>query len=223
MRLLLVFEMKPRLRHLGHLDLMRTMQRALRRSGLPIAYSQGYNPHVLLNFASALSVGINGEQEIMDVPVTVDTDPAEAVQRMNTVLPAGLRVLRAVAVEDRHPSVSSLMEAAVFRFSWQRAEDAETVAGSLPAFLMQESILADRKSKSGIIRCDILPLMQQVHMDGDCLVATLIQSGQNQCKPAMLLSALASFTGKENLPVRVTRVQLLGRNADQQLVPLETV
>ena len=50
-----VFEKGIRLRHIGHLDIQRAMMRALRRSGLPVAYSNGYNPHILLTFASALS------------------------------------------------------------------------------------------------------------------------------------------------------------------------
>ena len=62
-----VFEKGIRLRHIGHLDIQRAMMRALRRSGLPVAYSNGYNPHILLTFASALSTGAAGKKEILDV------------------------------------------------------------------------------------------------------------------------------------------------------------
>ena len=55
-----VFEKSPRLRHIGHLDIQRAVQRALRRSGLPVSYSKGFNPHILLTFASALSTGYSG-------------------------------------------------------------------------------------------------------------------------------------------------------------------
>ncbi len=51
MRAIAVFEKGERLRHIGHLDLMRAMQRALRRSGLPVAYSKGFSPHVIVSFA----------------------------------------------------------------------------------------------------------------------------------------------------------------------------
>ena len=67
MKAWITFEKKPRLRHIGHLDLMRAMQRALRRSGLPIAYSNGFNPHIVMSFASALSSGIPGDAELLDV------------------------------------------------------------------------------------------------------------------------------------------------------------
>lgn len=57
-----VFEKGERLRHIGHLDIQRAVQRALRRSMLPVAYSNGFNPHILLTFASALSTGYAGRR-----------------------------------------------------------------------------------------------------------------------------------------------------------------
>ena len=76
MKMIVVFEKAPRLRHIGHLDLMRAMQRALRRSNLPLRYSQGFNPHILLNFAAPLSVGMPGEREVMEVPIEGEMDAA---------------------------------------------------------------------------------------------------------------------------------------------------
>ena len=67
MRMLAVFEKGERIRHIGHLDIQRSVQRGLRRSGLPVAYSNGFNPHILITFASALSTGACGRREIMDV------------------------------------------------------------------------------------------------------------------------------------------------------------
>ena len=67
MRMLAVFEKGERIRHIGHLDIQRSVQRGLRRSGLPVAYSNGFNPHILITFASALSTGACGKREIMNV------------------------------------------------------------------------------------------------------------------------------------------------------------
>ena len=88
MRMMVVFEKSYPVRHIGHLDLMRTMQRALRRSGLPVRYSQGFNPHIKLSFASPLSVGIVGEREIMDVPDGGrSTTPTCLWPRLNRAMP----------------------------------------------------------------------------------------------------------------------------------------
>lgn len=61
------FEKMGRMSWFSHLDLQSTMQRALRRAGLPVRYSQGFNPHVNLSFATALPVGCQSRCEILDV------------------------------------------------------------------------------------------------------------------------------------------------------------
>ena len=87
MKMLAVFEKGPRLRLIGHLDLMRAMQRALRRSGLPIRYSQGFNPHILLTFAAPLNLGAVGMREVMEVPVEGEVAPLSTkIQARNKVL-----------------------------------------------------------------------------------------------------------------------------------------
>ena len=74
-------------RHLGLLDLQRTMQRALRRSGLPLKYSSGFNPHIVMSFASALSSGIPGDAELLDVSLSGDTTEETCLTAMQRVLP----------------------------------------------------------------------------------------------------------------------------------------
>ena len=63
----LVFYKGGLLRFVGHLDVMRTLQRALRRAEIPLCYSQGFNPHPLMGFASPLALGCTGEQELMEI------------------------------------------------------------------------------------------------------------------------------------------------------------
>ena len=85
--MLLQFQKGDIVRHLGLLDLQRTMQRALRRSGLPIAYSNGFNPHIVMSFASALSSGIPGDAELLDVSLSGEATAEACMAAMNRVLP----------------------------------------------------------------------------------------------------------------------------------------
>ena len=81
MRIQAVFEKNERVRHIGHLDIQRAVQRGLRRSGLPVAYSNGFNPHILVAFASALSTGACGKREIMDVTMAGEVTEDEVLER----------------------------------------------------------------------------------------------------------------------------------------------
>lgn len=94
MRMIVAFEKTERVRHIGHLDMQRAMQRALRRSGLPVRYSQGFNPHAVLSFASPLPVGVGGAEELMDVALESDVGEAafaEALTGRASTLPAAAR------------------------------------------------------------------------------------------------------------------------------------
>lgn len=113
--MLLQFQKGDIVRHLGLLDLQRTMQRALRRSGLPIAYSNGFNPHIVMSFASALSSGIPGDAELLDVSLKGEATAEECMAAMNRVLPPALQVSRVRMVDDRFPKVSAALRQAEYR------------------------------------------------------------------------------------------------------------
>ena len=117
--MMVIFEKGFALRHIGHLDLMRTMQRALRRSGLPIAYSKGFSPHVQLSFAAPLSVGVVGRREAMDVPLSEPIGEEAFAAALNGALPPCLQVRKARLVEDGFPSLMAL--AAASRYTLELA------------------------------------------------------------------------------------------------------
>ncbi|SRR5579871_1312988 len=89
---LLTFEKGEPIRWLGHLDILRTFERAIRRAALPIAFSNGFNPRERLVFASALSTGVTGSAEPMSLELT-EPLAAETVQNcLNAALPPGLQI-----------------------------------------------------------------------------------------------------------------------------------
>ena len=124
MRMLAVFEKGERIRHIGHLDIQRSVQRGLRRSGLPVAYSQGFSPHILITFASALSTGACGKREIMDVTMAEgygkegeearEILEKEFLERMNRAMPPEMQLKEARLVDSKHPSLSTLLAAAEY-------------------------------------------------------------------------------------------------------------
>jgi len=86
------FEKSESVRWLGHLDILRAFERAMRRADLPVAFTQGFNPRIRINFASALSTGITGSAEPAIVELTELLPTAIVEERLNTALPPGIRV-----------------------------------------------------------------------------------------------------------------------------------
>lgn len=218
-----VFEKSQRLRHIGHLDIMRAMQRALRRSGLPVSYSQGFNPHILLTFASPLSVGAVGKRELMDVTLDEEVAPDAFLAAMNKALPREMPLLSARVLPDKHPALMAMVRAAKYDILLDDAATAARCEAALPDFLAQESIMAMRKTKSGLKETDIRPLIHALACAQGHLRATLALTESVSCKPDMLVGALCAFAGCEPPCVMVTREGLIGEDARGNLAPLETL
>lgn len=218
-----VFEKGERLRHIGHLDIMRSTQRALRRSGLPVSYSKGFNPHILITFASALSTGAVGRHELMDVTLDKPVTAEEFLAAMNAAMPPDMQLSSARALDDRHPALMAMVRAAAYDLHVLDPAAAKKCADAIPAFLQQGSIMAMRKTKSGVKECDIRPLIHSLKAEEDHLYATLTLTESTACKPDMLLTALCDFAGCEVPRMLVIREHLLGENERGELVPLETL
>lgn len=218
-----VFEKTPRLRHIGHLDIQRAVQRALRRSGLPIAYSKGFNPHVLVTFASALSTGSAGTHEIMDVTMEEDVTAEEFLEKMNLAMPRDMQLSSAKCMDQKHPALMAMLNAAQYDIQLLDADAAEKMAAAIPAFMAQETIITPRKTKSGVKDCDARPLIYELSAEGDRLLATLGLTERESCKPDMLLNALSSFAGCDVPRTMITRTRLLALDENGERVPLETL
>ena len=218
-----VFEKGERLRHIGHLDIMRSTQRALRRSGLPVSYSKGFNPQMLITFASALSTGAVGRHELMDVTLDKTVTAEEFLAAMNAAMPPDMQLSSAKALDDRHPALMAMVRAASYQLHVLDEDAAQKCITAIPAFLQQESIMAMRKTKSGVKECDIRPLIHALRGENGCLYATLTLTESTACKPDMLLNALCGFAGCEVPRMLVVREHLLGENGRGELVPLETL
>ncbi len=218
--MLATFEKGERLRHIGHLDIMRAMQRALRRSGLPVSYSKGFNPHILLTFASALSVGAVGKKEIMEVALEEEVSPERFLAEMNRALPPEMQLSGARVLPEGRPASMALVRAARYRILLPE-EAAARFAAVLPDYLAQGEIITERKTKSGVKPCDIRPLIHSLSVEGNALLTELALTETESCKPAMLLDTLSAFAGLETPRVRVIRLGLLGEDARGGRVPLE--
>lgn len=227
MRMMVVFEKGAALRHIGHLDLMRTMQRALRRSLLPIKYSNGFNPHIRLSFAAPLSVGVIGLRELMEVPLEDGVTDQQFMDGMNAVLPSCLRICFCRAVEDEFPALMSLVAGADYRITFAKTEDGRKAAECFADFMALDSFVAQRRTKSGENPCDIRPFVlkgsltegQDEYVITLCTVA--MQAGM--LKPSLWFDSLREFASCGEIPHLIYRTAVLAKASDGSLVPMEEV
>ncbi|MBQ2833839.1 MAG: DUF2344 domain-containing protein [Clostridia bacterium] len=215
MRMLMQFKKDDIVRHLGLLDLQRTMQRALRRSGLPVAYSKGFNPHMVMAFASALSSGIPGDAELLDVSLCGEVTEQECLAAMNRVLPPALKASRIRLVDDRFPKTAASLAQAEYRITLTGGKAGE-IAQAVPAFLDREEIMALRKTKKSETMVNIRPMIHELtaqydaEQDRAIIEARVSFVEAATLKPDLLMSTLCDFAGGEAARQEIRRTRLLG-------------
>ena len=221
--MLLQFQKGDIVRHLGLLDLQRTMQRALRRSGLPVTYSKGFNPHIVMSFASALSSGIPGDAELLDVSLSAEVEEADCLQAMNRVLPPALSASRVRLVDDRFPKVSASLRYAEYRIVlW--GSGAKAIVSSIDDFLAKDEIMAIRKTKKNETLVNIRPMIRELRIlqenaGSAVLTACVSFTEQATLKPDLLIQTLCEHAGVQPDRCEIRRTRLLGL-VDDQAVPL---
>ena len=219
MRMLVRFGKNARLRFISHLDLQRFLHMALNRTGLPIQYSQGFNPHPVMAFGSALALGWTSEYEILDVKLSAPMGRRRCEEAMRFALPDDLPVLEVKLVDDRRPSIMSQVYASDYVVQLN-GENVDAVLAAIDGFLAEEHVTAMKKSKSGEKEIDIRPLVLSLPPCEGGFNARLMLTEKDALKPDLLVRTLAQRAGVEAPEMRIHRVNLLGKNDAGELVPL---
>ena len=193
----IVFEKRGRVKYISHLDLNRCMLRAVRRSGLPAWYTEGFHPHMYLMFPLALSLGAESVCEIMDLRLTEEVPPEEILARLNPALPEGLH-----AYEVREPkNVTQDIGSAEYRITLA----GEDLAERWENFFAQEQILVEKRTKKGMKEIDIKPLVTvmsaEAAADHLCLTLRLPAGNDGNINASVVTDAFGRFA-EQPVPVR---------------------
>ncbi len=189
-----VFEKTGRAKYISHLDLNRCMLRVFRRSGLPIWYTEGFNPHPYFSFALALSLGFESECEILDFNLNEDI-PFEIVkERMNSVMPAGMRILK---VYTPNMKITAIAKA---EYSVELISDnSDVLLHDIDNLLSADEILIEKKTKKGIKTVDLKPSVEikNISNEGKTILLKLcLPAGtQTNFNPNLFIEALRNTSG----------------------------
>ncbi len=140
-----------RLRHLSHLEVVRALERSVRRARLPYAVTQGFNPHMKAAFGPALPVGTAGEREYLDVWLTRYTDRSAALEALRGATPTDLAPREIRYVARKAPSISAAFTIGVYRIEVDgEAVDTEQVQADLSRMLGEGEFVIEHKGKTKV-------------------------------------------------------------------------
>ncbi len=203
-------------RYISHLDLNRTMLRALHKSKIPIWHTEGFNPHPFATFPLPLSLGFRGENECMDVKLEEDDYSFEEIkQKLNACLPRGLRVF------DVTEPVMKAGKIAYASFTIRISSDsanASKISECLKNLLSQEKIEVEKKSKKGLKLVDVKPGINKYEVteffEYVKLDVVLSAGSSENVNPNLIVNVLQSKMDKE-LFIDITRNKLY--NSDLEI------
>ena len=179
----LIYERGENTKYVSHLDFVRVFGRAMRRAQIPIAYSEGFNPHPLLTFALPLPVGHTSECEILEIVLAEDLPKEEIVSRLNSVLPAGITVKEAFDGKSRLKKLDNA----------KYIVRPEVFPESIDDFLAMQEICIEKKTKSGIKETDIRPDIKEIKIMPDYMEMVLSAGSRANLKPEIVIKAMNKY------------------------------
>ena len=152
-------------KYISHLDLMKFFDRALRRANIPIAYSQGFNPHPQMVFGLPLAVGTTSEAEFADFQLASEMKPEEFMAALNAQLPEGMRITKASILNSKD-NIMKVIAAASYEVSCtlNNKFGFSEISQIVNNFMRQPSIVAEKEAKGKVKLVDIKPLIIDIRV-----------------------------------------------------------
>ena len=189
------FRKRGSLSYIAHLDLVRTMTKVLARAGIPVRFSEGFNPHPRFSFATAMSIGLESDYELMDIRLCKMVDETALLEALNQNL------TKECPAEEAYYPTTKFTDIAFSSYYIEIRTTGcdETLAARCNAALQAPSVVVFKRSKSGDKDTDIAPYIKEANVTlvEGCLVlrATLTADNAKFLNPEYLITYLKNTCG----------------------------
>lgn len=211
------------MKYIGHLDVMRYFQKVMRRADIPIAFTGGYSPHMIMSFAQPLGVGVTSDGEYFDIELTEPIDREKAIRQMNEVMAEGIEVVDFTEIpDDKKYSGMTIVAAADYRVTLSQSfaelerikEIPEGWDEKLEAFLAQPQIVVMKKTKRSEKEVDIKPMIYHMEVREDSVYLFLATGSEQNLKPDLVMDTFLKFVGEkpEEVPRHYHRIDVYAKD-----------
>lgn len=219
------------MKFIGHLDMMRYFQKAMRRANIDICYSEGFSPHQIMSFAAPLGVGITSDGEYLDIEVHTSKTSQEAISALNATMVDGVEVTGYVRLPDDAKTAMSLVTAADYTLTYKEGyasplttEEWQEQVRS--CFLEKESFTILKKTKKSEREVDLKPLVYEFEVrEADavpCFFLKVSTGSSDNIKPELVLASLYACCGLpyEENAVQIHRLEVYTTSESGEFIPL---
>ena len=233
-KLRIKFAKSGAMRFIGHLDVMRYFQKAIRRAEIDIAYSEGFSPHQIMSFAAPLGVGLESNGEYFDIVVRSHTTAEDMKERLNGVMVPGMEVLNITMLGEHAKNAMASVAAADYSVRFRQGyEPGFDWADRLAEFYGKPSIYVTKKTKKSEQQLDLKPGIYSMSVRTDENGVPVIRlsvdaSSSGNIKPSLIMETFFKENGEElpEFALLITREDTytnVGTAENPKLVPLDAV
>lgn len=228
------FSKKDFMIFISHLDLARVMERALRRAEVVLSFSQGFNPHPKISFATALALGVSSDGEYVDVEIEEKIDLKALKEKMNKELPEGIEILQCKYIDTKSKALMAIVEYSTYRVkcSLRNGEEQEKLEEMICDFMKKDEIIVyktiKKRKQERKKEINIRPFIKNIELaykeNVNCIFKmTLATGSKGNLKPEVVMEMLKDIEKVSILPetIRTHRVDLYGMKNHRMVVPLE--
>ena len=217
------------LRFIGHLDVMRFFQKLMRRADIPIAFTGGYSPHMIMSFAGPLGIGLTSDGEYLDIELTAPVDSLEAVKRMNKECAEGIEVISIRQIPDEKKMTGmTILAAADYLVSVKEGTLPENWKEGFSDFMVQKEIRVIKQTKRSEREVDIRPLIYRWEIRGESIFLQLAAGSAENLKPDLVMETFLSGSAvpEGSVSFAYHRLEMyadMGEDGKRNLVSLEAL
>jgi len=201
--------------YMSHLDLMRTIGMAIRRTGLSVRFSEGFNPHMLLYFAPPLPVGTASGAEYF--VIASEENPSEVMEKLNTSLPQGIHIVAANA-SLKNPNFAAISKAATYQIALSKAVQIPNISKLLAADTFTISFMQKEEKVTKDVKSRILALSQK-----DEIITCTLMVGNQNLRADRLAAHLIGLTNNQEIYCTITKTHLFAEKQEEGTLKLVDV
>lgn len=214
------------MKFIGHLDIMRYFQKAIRRADIDIAYSEGFSPHMIMSFAAPLGVGLTSEGEYVDLQVNSCENSKAAVDALNRVMVEGMEVVSFKRLPETVKNAMASVAAADYFVKFRDGYAPEGWETQFEKFLALDAMVITKKTKRSEAEVDLKPMLYECRIENGGIFMQVACGSVNNLKPELVMEAFGKYSGisLEAFALEVCRREVyadLGDEEHRKLVPLE--
>ena len=217
------------MRFIGHLDIMRYFQKAIRRAEIPIAYTEGFSPHQVMSFAAPLGVGLISDGEYLDIEVHDSLSTKKAIEKLNQVMVEGIEITNYVQLPKGAGKAMAIVAAAEYEVFYKNSDPAsmpfsyeEIREGISRYFHERDTIMITKTTKKGERTLDIRPhiyRLEAYRRGEETGFSMLLSAGsQENIKPELVVQDFFQYFGKayDKFAFQIRRVDVYAEASPEE-------